>query len=113
MSRVFHKFFRSEPRDDLSSRFFVAHATSKKFLSPIETILLAPPAKLLVSVSTLRMISDILADLTYNFAGEKGCEGLVELWKKVKMPQESDYVRFSRLFDRALAYPRTGRSSAY
>jgi hypothetical protein len=38
------------------------------------------------------MIADILADITYHFGGDKGSEGLGELWRKVKMPQEPDEV---------------------
>lgn len=37
-------------------------------------------------------MTDILADLSYSYGMEKGCEGLVDLWKKVKLPQEPDFV---------------------
>jgi hypothetical protein len=71
---------------------FIANATSKKFMAALEPILLAPATKPLVSVATHRLLVDILADLTYNYGGEKGCEGLGELWRKVKMPQEPELV---------------------
>ena len=32
------------------------------------------------------------------FGSEKGCEGLQELWKRVKLPQESDMVRCSQSY---------------
>jgi hypothetical protein len=37
-------------------------------------------------------MTEILADLTYMYGGEKGCEGLIDLWKKVKLPQEPERV---------------------
>jgi hypothetical protein len=61
-------------------------------MASLEPILLAPPQKALVNLNTHRTITDILADLTFNFGGEKGCEPLVDMWKKVKMPQEPDKV---------------------
>ena len=42
------------------------------------------------------MLTEILADLTYLYGQEKGCEGLLELWKKVKLPQESDFVSYRK-----------------
>ncbi|ORY24881.1 hypothetical protein BCR39DRAFT_545694 [Naematelia encephala] len=75
---------------NIEAKGYRGHATSKKFMAALEPILLAPPAKPLVSGNTHRIMTDILADLTYNFGAEKGCEGLGELWRKVKMPQESD-----------------------
>lgn len=74
----------------------VAYASGKKFLGSLEPILLAPPNKALVSPATHRMIADILADITYNFGQEKGFEGLGELWRKIKMPQEPDSVSIQR-----------------
>ena len=70
-------------------------AGSKKFMSPLETVLLAPPNKAVVSSATHRLLTEILADLTYMYGGEKGCEGLHDLWKKVKMPQEPEMVSVS------------------
>jgi hypothetical protein len=66
------------------------HAGSKKFMSPLEGVLLAQ--KPVVSVPTYRLLMEILADLTYMYGGEKGCEGLLDLWKKVKSPQDSERV---------------------
>ena len=84
-----------------------ASATSKKFVAALEPILLAPPGKALVSAQTHRMITDIAADVTYNFGGEKGSESLVELWRKVKLPQGSEHV--SRAIPSKLT---TGRASS-
>jgi hypothetical protein len=92
----------------------VAHAANKKMTSCLEPILLAPPTKPLVSAPTHTAITDILADLTYNYGQEKGCESLVELWKKVKLPQESEQVRslnFLSLTFRESRSPRTTRRS--
>lgn len=75
-----------------------AHAASKKVLACLEPILLASPQKALVNPNTHRTITDILADLAYNFGGEKGCEPLVDLWKKVKLPQEPDSVSCETYF---------------
>jgi hypothetical protein len=68
------------------------HTGNKKFLSPLETILLAPANRAAVSPPTYRLLTEILADLTYMYGGEKGCEGLPDLWKKVKLPQEPERV---------------------
>ena len=69
-------------------------------MTSLEPILLAPPSRPLVSVPTLALMTDILADLTYNYGAEKGCEALSELWRKVKLPHESDMVCFrdSKMF---------------
>nr|XP_018265924.1 uncharacterized protein I303_02301 [Kwoniella dejecticola CBS 10117]OBR88082.1 hypothetical protein I303_02301 [Kwoniella dejecticola CBS 10117] len=75
---------------NVSVKGFRQHASSKKFLSSLEPILLAPATKPLVSQPTYRLMTDILSDLTFSYGQEKGCEGLGELWKKVKLPQESD-----------------------
>jgi hypothetical protein len=61
-------------------------------MSPLETILLAPSNRAVVSPPTYRLMTEILADLTYMYGGEKGCEGLMDLWKKVKLPQEPERV---------------------
>ena len=53
---------------------------------------MAPISRPLVSISTRKIMTDVIADLTYNYGHDKGSEALVELWKKVKMPQESEYV---------------------
>jgi hypothetical protein len=45
-----------------------------------------------ISSSTHRLLTEILADLTYMYGGEKGCEGLLDLWKRVKLPQEPEMV---------------------
>lgn len=71
----------------------IGNAISKKFVSVLEPLLLAPPAKPILSPAAHDAITHILADLTYNFGQEKGAEGLVELWKKLKLPQEPDTVR--------------------
>jgi hypothetical protein len=90
------------------------HAGSKKFVSPLEAILLAPVNKATVSTSTHRLLTEIVADLTYMYGGEKGCEGLPDLWKKVKLPQEPEVVRlflsFNQIPDlmtRASHFPRS------
>ncbi|WRT65209.1 uncharacterized protein IL334_002152 [Kwoniella shivajii] len=75
---------------NISGKGFRQNASSKKFLSSLEPILLAPATKPLVSQSTYRLITDILSDLTFSYGQEKGCEGLVEFWKKIKLPQESE-----------------------
>nr|XP_019008923.1 uncharacterized protein I206_06610 [Kwoniella pini CBS 10737]OCF47704.1 hypothetical protein I206_06610 [Kwoniella pini CBS 10737] len=75
---------------NVSVKGFRQHASSKKFLSSLEPILLAPASKPLVSQPTYKLITDILSDLTFSYGLEKGCEGLAELWKKVKLPQESE-----------------------
>ena len=61
-------------------------------MSPLETILTASPSKPLVSQSTYRLLTEVLADLTFMYGTEKGCEGLSDLWKKVKSPQEPERV---------------------
>lgn len=70
----------------------LVHAASKKFMASLEPIILASSQKPLVNPNTHRTIVDILADLAYHFGNEKGCEPLVDMWKKVKMPQEPDNV---------------------
>ncbi|WVQ68769.1 uncharacterized protein L199_006978 [Kwoniella botswanensis] len=75
---------------NVSGKGFRQHASSKKFLSALEPILLAPATKPLVSQPTYKLLTDILSDLTFSYGQEKGCEGLGELWKKVKLPQESE-----------------------
>lgn len=97
MRNVTAKGFRSRsPADQSPSPSSCsAHATSKKFVAVLEPILLASPAKPVVSPATHRVIADILSDLTYNFGPDKGSEALVELWRKVKLPQEPDMVRHS------------------
>lgn len=57
---------------------------------------MASPQKALVNANTHRTIVDILADLAFNFGGEKGCEPLLDLWRKVKMQQEPDNVSLAR-----------------
>ncbi|OCF40210.1 hypothetical protein I317_05967 [Kwoniella heveanensis CBS 569] len=76
---------------NIQIRGFRQNASSRKFFSSMEPILLAPTQKPLVSAATHRLLSDILADLTFSYGMEKGCEGLVEMWKKVKLPQEADF----------------------
>ena len=79
---------------NISTKGFRAHASSKKFIASLEPILMAPPSNPLVSAHTHRMITDILADLVFQYGKEKGCEALGELWCKVKMPQEAEGVRY-------------------
>lgn len=69
-----------------------AHGASRKMLAALEPILLPNPNKPLVNMQTHRMMLDVLGDLTYLYGAEKGCEGLSELWRKVKTPQEPDTV---------------------
>ncbi|WVR04273.1 hypothetical protein IAU60_001273 [Kwoniella sp. DSM 27419] len=76
---------------NVSVRGFRPNASNRKFFASIEPIFLAPSNKPLVSVQTHRLLTDILADLTFSYGMEKGCEGLMEMWKKVKLPQEPDF----------------------
>jgi len=77
-----------DPEDELTT----GHATGRKFIAVVEALLLAPSNKRLVTSSTHQAIAGILGDITYHFGGDKGSEALVELWKKVKLPQEADTV---------------------
>lgn len=61
-------------------------------MASLEPLFLPQLSKPSLSVPTHRIMTDILADLTYMYGAEKGCEGLTELWKKIKMPQEPDQV---------------------
>lgn len=61
-------------------------------MSPLETILLASPSKPIVQPPTHRLLTEVLADLTFMYGTEKGCEGLADLWKKIKLPQEPERV---------------------
>lgn len=56
-------------------------------IEPIMNQTLKPPA----SMSTLKACRDILSDLTFNFSAEKGCEGLYEVWKRVKAPNDPEF----------------------
>ncbi|KIR78097.1 hypothetical protein I305_04739 [Cryptococcus gattii E566] len=69
----------------------IAYGSNKKFFQSLEPILFAPSSKPIVSPSTHRLLTDVIADLTFSYGMEKGCEMLVDVWKKVKLPQESDY----------------------
>ncbi|KIR27383.1 hypothetical protein I307_05570 [Cryptococcus deuterogattii 99/473] len=71
---------------------FRPYGSNKKFFQSLEPILFAPSSKSIVSPSTHRLLTDVIADLTFSYGMEKGCEMLVDVWKKVKLPQESDYV---------------------
>lgn len=75
----------------------IGAATSKKFLANVEPILLAPPTKPLVNQNTYRIIADIVGDLTFHYSHERGCEGLVELWKKIKLRSDDDGVSFANI----------------
>ncbi len=101
MRNISTRSFRGEPLqvNQIMSDVLEVHAASKKFLSSLEALLLAPPSKPLLSTPTHKFITDILADLTYMYGTEKGCEALVELWRKVKMPQEPDLVSPVALID--------------
>ncbi|KAL1408179.1 hypothetical protein Q8F55_004984 [Vanrija albida] len=68
------------------------YATNRKFLSVIESILLHH-AKLPPSKKTYDTIMDIVSGLTNQFGRERGCEGLVDLWHKVKPPHEPEEGR--------------------
>ncbi|WVQ97500.1 hypothetical protein IAU59_004614 [Kwoniella sp. CBS 9459] len=76
---------------NIQTRGFRQNASSRKFFSSMEPILLASTQKPLVSANTHRLLTDILADLTFSYGMEKGCDGLVEMWKRVKLPQEPDF----------------------
>lgn len=69
-----------------------ANAASKKFTASLEPILLAPSAKPLVSAQTRGVIADVLADLTWHYGGDTGCEPLGELWRKIKVDGQPDNV---------------------
>lgn len=58
-------------------------------VEPIVTNQLDPPP----STATLRWAVDVLAGLTYAYHNERGCEGLQELWKKIKLPEDMDIGR--------------------
>lgn len=59
-------------------------------MSTVEPILyqqVKPP----VSNNTYKTTYDVLSDLTFRFGKDRGCEGLHELWVKVKSPADPDY----------------------
>jgi hypothetical protein len=56
-------------------------------VEPIVTQQLKPPP----SMSTLKACRDILSDLTFCHYKERGCEGLYELWKRVKQPSDPEF----------------------
>lgn len=70
---------------------FRPYGSNKKFFQSLEPILFAPSSRPIVSPSTHRLLTDVIADLTFSYGMEKGCEMLVDVWKKIKLPQESDY----------------------
>lgn len=45
-----------------------------------------------MSSSTHGLLKEVVADLTYMYGGDKNGEGLLDLWKKVKAPQEPERV---------------------
>lgn len=99
MRNVTVKGFRREsPSPSQQTRIAdkdIAYGSNKKFFQSLEPILFAPSSKPIVSPSTQRLLTDVIADLTFSYGMEKGCEMLVDVWKKVKLSQESDYVRHS------------------
>lgn len=99
MRNVTVKGFRREsPSPSQQTRIAdkdIAYGSNKKFFQSLEPILFAPSSKPIVSPSTYRLLTDVIADLTFSYGMEKGCEMLVDVWKKVKLSQESDYVRHS------------------
>lgn len=99
MRNVTVKGFRREsPSPSQQTRIAdkdIAYGSNKKFFQSLEPILFAPSSKPIVSPSTHRLLTDVIADLTFSYGMEKGCEMLVDVWKKVKLSQESDYVRHS------------------
>lgn len=99
MRNVTVKGFRREsPSPSQQTRIAdkdIAYGSNKKFFQSLEPILFAPSSKPTVSPSTYRLLTDVIADLTFSYGMEKGCEMLVDVWKKVKLSQESDYVRHS------------------
>lgn len=95
MKNVTARGFRGE-LDSATVGLIPGHAMSKKFLSVLEPIILAPPTKPIVSPSTHDAITRVLADLTYTFGQDKGAEALGDLWRKVRLPQESDIVRLTK-----------------
>ncbi|KAK4683955.1 hypothetical protein P7C73_g6253, partial [Tremellales sp. Uapishka_1] len=75
---------------NVGAKGFRQHATNKKFMSVLEPLLLAPIQKQTISPATHRLLTDVLGGLTYQYGGDKGCEGLGEMWRRIKLPQESD-----------------------
>ncbi|WVQ76618.1 hypothetical protein IAR50_006291 [Cryptococcus sp. DSM 104548] len=78
---------------NITIKGFKTHATNKKFIQALEPILTTPAAKSTVSLSTRKLLTDILADLTHAYGMDKECGGLIDLWKKVKLPQEPEFGR--------------------
>ncbi|KAL7423319.1 hypothetical protein Q5752_002620 [Cryptotrichosporon argae] len=74
---------------NVGTKGFRQHASSKKFLSVLEPLLVGPTRQQ-ASPPTRRMLIDIIGHLAYHFGADKGCEALVETWRKVKMPQDPD-----------------------
>ncbi|WWD21898.1 hypothetical protein CI109_106386 [Kwoniella shandongensis] len=70
---------------------FRSSGANKKMVAVLESILFTPPNKPLVSEFTHRLFTDIIADLVFSYGMEKGTEPLVDLWKKVKTPDEPDF----------------------
>ncbi|WVQ83898.1 hypothetical protein IAT38_006042 [Cryptococcus sp. DSM 104549] len=76
---------------NVTARGFRPYASNKKFFQSLEPILFAPPAKQIVSPSTRKLLVDVIADLTFQYGNERGCESLGEMWKKVKVQGEPDF----------------------
>lgn len=89
-----------------------AYASSKKFLGSLEPLLLAPPGKPLVSGPTQQVLTEVLAGLVYQYGNDKGCEGLRDLWLKVKLPQDNEMVGFVKncLIADSVGLPPSDRS---
>lgn len=67
------------------------HATSRKMLQTIEPIL-KQEAKPAVSQSTYRTTMEIVSGVTYTYHANRSCEGLLDLWNKVKRPEDPEFV---------------------
>lgn len=76
------------------------YATSRKMLQTIEPIL-KQEAKPPVSQSTYKTTMEIVSGVTYTYHANRSCEGLLDLWNKVRRPGDPEFVSWllsGRLF---------------
>lgn len=69
------------------------HATSKKLRDTVEPLCLQqtkPP----ISPQTYKTLMIFLSGLVHDFHTDPKCEGLLELWRRVKRPEDPDFVSF-------------------
>lgn len=60
-------------------------------MATIEPIL-KQEAKPPVSQATYKTTFEILSFVTFDFHANRGCEGLLDLWNKVKRPGDPEFV---------------------